>query len=212
MESDQIQDRVYWGMNIVARTIGTTTDAFRPTDNTDPINPANRYLRLHAAFQPAGSEARHAAPQVSGLWTGYFDGAYTRPGDYLVQDGLIWFIASQRRLQPILCVQTNRQLSVSRPILTTMVGQSSYGGVASSESLFVNWPASMTLSGTSGRPATDLPTDSPIPLWTVLLPEVPGVNLTVADMITDDLGRISVIIASEQTPLGWRLITKQATT
>jgi hypothetical protein len=48
--------------------------------------------------------------------------------------------------------------------------------------------------------------------WTVLLPSHPGVVLRLADLMTDDLGRNSIVSGAELTDLGWRLSVKQAAT
>ena len=66
--------------------------------------------------------------------------------------------------------------------------------------------------GGGGSPAAELPSDTSVPYWTVLLPAFPGVVLLPADLMTDDLGRNAVVSAAELTGLGWRLTVKQATT
>ena len=73
------------------------------------------------------------------------------PGDYLVQADAIWFIAAQQRLVPVLCVQTNRIVSFSRPAAPSSTGVNTYGGVitATNELLLTNWPASVL--GVAGR-------------------------------------------------------------
>ena len=78
--------------------------------------------------------------------------------------------------------------------------------------LLTGWPASVIGSSGSGQPSADLPSDSSIPYWTVLLPAVPGIVLLPADLMSDDLGRSAVVSAAELTALGWRLTVKQATT
>ncbi len=148
------------------------------------------------------------------MWYGIFDAAYTRPGDYLVQAATVWFIAAQQRLLPVLCVQTNRVVSFSRPAAPSNTGVNSYGGITTdtNQPLLTNWPASVLGVAGRGHPAAELPSDGSMPYWTVLLPAVPGVTLLPSDLMADDLGRNAVVAAAELTDLGWRLTVKQATT
>jgi hypothetical protein len=210
----ELQDRVYRGLNAAARAIGADTDAYRPSGLSDPLALTNRFLRLRAAF--TAPDGRFLRPNGYGeaLWHGVFDAAYTRGGDYLVQDGSIWFIAAQQRLLPVLCVQTNRIVSFLRPAAPSNTGVNSYGGVVSitNTPLLAAWPASVLGVSAGGRTDTALPSDSSIPSWTVLLPAFPGVILRPADLMTDDLERNAVVLAAELTGLGWRVTVKQATT
>jgi len=101
MAQNRIQDRIQWGFNVAARAAGASMDAYRPSDVANPLDPTNRYLRLHALF--TGMMGKFLRPEGYGeaLVHGIFDAAYTRPGDFLVQQGGgVWFIASQEPLLP----------------------------------------------------------------------------------------------------------------
>jgi hypothetical protein len=214
MSLDHIQDRIRWGLNIAARAIGSQTDAYRPSEAVSPISAANRYLRLHAAF--SAPDGRFARPNAYGdaLWQGVFDAAYTQVGDYLVQNGMTWFIAAQQDLLPVLCVRADRVVSFSRSSAPSLAGVNSYSGITTDTNtpLLVDWPASILGVGGSGRPDADLPSDTSVPYWTVLLPAFGNVVLLPNDMMQDDLGRNATVAAAELTALGWRLTVKQATT
>lgn len=188
-------------------------DAFRASDTNCPVDPKNRYLRIPALF--TGSQGKFNRPLGYGdsVAHGIFDYTYTRPGDYLVQHGVTWFIAAQEPLQPALCVRTSRTVSFSRAASPSSTGVNSYGGItaASLVPLLTAWPASVTGASGSGQPTADLPSDSSVPYWTVLLPAIPGVALLPADLMSDDLGRSATVAAAENTALGWRLTVKQAT-
>jgi hypothetical protein len=95
-----LQDRIYRSLNTAARTVGINTDAYRPSGQSDPLAQPNRYLHLNAAFTTHDGKFAHPNGYGEALWYGIFDAAYTRPGDYLVQNGTVWFIASQQRLLP----------------------------------------------------------------------------------------------------------------
>jgi hypothetical protein len=214
MKPAELQDRVHRGLNAAARAIGADTDAYRPTGTADPLAATNRYLRLRAAFTARDGEFTRPNAYGDALWYGMFDAAYTRPGDYLVQGDMIWFIAAQYRLLPILCVQTNRFVSFWRAAGPSSTGVNDYGGVVAgaNTALLTNWPASVLGIVGRGHSSADLPSDSSIPYWTVLLPSPPGQALRPSDLMTDDLGRSAVVAAAELSELGWRVTVKQAIT
>jgi hypothetical protein len=214
MDPRTLQDRVHWGLNAAARAVGADTDAYRPSGFSEPLARENRFLRLRAAFTARDGKFAHPNAYGDALWYGIFDAAYTCPGDYLVQGDAIWFIAAQQRLVPVLCVQTNRIVSFSRPAAPSSTGVNTYGGVtaATSQALLTNWPASVLGVAGRGHPSADLPSDSSVPYWTVLLPVIPGMVLLSSDLMMDDLGRNAVVAAAELTDLGWRITVKQATT
>ena len=145
MDARRLQDRLHYGLGTSARHIGRTANAYRPVGAFDPLDRQNRFLRLPAAFLPAkgGTETANAHGQP--LWLGIFDASYTRAGDYLLLDSEIFFIASQAPLLPVLCVMTNRTISVSRPTVQTATGTNPYGGftVDTSFDLMTLWPASV---------------------------------------------------------------------
>ena len=214
MDPAHLQDRIHWALNTAARAIGIQTDAYRPSGVSEPLDPVNRFLRLRAAFTSADGRFARQNAYGDALWHGVFDAAYTRPGDYLVQDRAIWFIAAQQRLLPVLCVRTNRVVTFWRPAAPTNTGVNTYGGVtiATNAPLLTNWPANVLGASARGQPQSDLPSDSSIPYWTVLLPAISGVILRPSDLMTDDLDRHAVVAAAELTELGWRITAKQATT
>lgn len=210
---DRLQDRISRALGTAARAIGVSTDAFRPCGPADPLSPANRFLRLPAAFSTDG-RFQAASEFGDALWQGLFDSAYTQAGDYLVQPDGTWYVAAQPRLAPILCVRTNRTVSFSRPAGAAGTGVNGYGGIslATATPLLTNWPASVLGASGGGRPGAGLPTDSAVPNWTVLLPSLSGVSIRPVDFMTDDLGRTGIVTGAELSELGWRLSVRQAVT
>lgn len=214
MDSQRLQDRLHYGLGIAARQIGEPTDAFRPNGPACPLDGSNRFLRLTASFIcMAGGTSRANAYGVA-LWRGIFDAAYTRPGDYLVQSDRVFFVAAQQPLLPVLCIQTNRTIGISRPTVQTSPAANPYGGYinGATSSLLSGWPACVLGVGGTGQPTAGLPTDQGLQYLSVLLPAPCSVILSTGDLISDDLGRNAVITASELTDLGWRLSAKLATT
>ena len=219
MEQSHLLDRISWGLNVAARHIGCNTDAYRPKGSADPLVVANRFLRLPAAFSAPDGKFRRPNGYGVALWHGVFDSAYTQPGDFLVQNAETWFIAAQQKLLPILCVQTNRIVSVVRPAAPSYTGLNPYGGASLDTAipLITNYPASIVGASAAGQPTANLPTDTPIGYWTVLLPAARALNgspiiLQPTDVLLDDLGRTSTVSGAEMTDLGWRLTVRQAST
>jgi hypothetical protein len=214
MNGRKLQDQLYLGLGMTARHIGQLTDAFRPSGPFQPLDTQNRFLRLSANFISSGGKYSRTNAYGDALWYGVFDASYTRPGDYLTMATEAFFIASQAPLLPILCVKTNRTISIKRPNTQSSIASNSYGGYTpgGSTSLMDRWPASVLSQNKSSRSSTDLPTDQTTPYWSVLVPSFAGVVFLPGDLITDDLRRTAIISASELTDLGWRISAKMATT
>ena len=210
-----VPDAIRRGLGLAARGAGDWCDLYRAGSAANPIARENRILRLPAAFVAPGSP-RAAVGYGAAVWQGIFDAAYVQPGDYLVGEDGVFFVASITRLGPVLCVRTNRTVTIGRPIAPVMAGVSRYGGVtpAATEALITAWPASvLSRQRDGGRGA--LPADAPgvsggAGGWEMLLPGVPGILLRPGDLVQDDLGRNAVLSGTELTALGWRLFARQA--
>jgi hypothetical protein len=214
MDSRKLQDRLYLGLGRSARHVGQTTDAFRPRGPSRPLDKRNRFLRLPATFVSTSGNGGRTNEYGDVLWNGIFDASYTQIGDYLVQETGTFFVASQAPLLPVLCVKTNRVISVVQPNLQTSTAGNAYGGYTSGSSaiLIEGWPASVLGETRSNASTTGLPTDQTVPYWSILVPAVAHVVLSPGDLVTDDLSRTAVISSSELTDLGWRINARMATT
>ena len=213
MEVGHLQDRLYWGLNRTANILGRVTDAYRPVGVSEPVSRSNRYLQLRAAFSRADGNFDQAVGYGVALWRGHFDASYTNVGDYLVQGDETWFIASQQSLLPVLCVKTNRVISISRQLSpSTGTTYDPTTGATSPISVISRWPVSMLGTGTEGKSTAQLPGDTGIPSCIVLLPSVHEQILQPADIVVDEYGMRGVIVASELSGLGWRLNIRQVTT
>jgi hypothetical protein len=214
MNGRKLQDRLYLGLGLSARHIGQFADAFRPSGPFDPLDKQNRILRLLATVVSTRGKYSHTNLFGDALWYGVFDASYTRPGDYIVMQSGTFFVASQAPLLPVLCVKTNRLISIARPKMQASIAANSYGGyvLGASTALMSSWPASVLGENRTSHSAADLPTDQVVPYWNVLVPSPAKVVLSPGDVITDDLGRTALISGSELTDLGWRISAKMATT
>lgn len=214
MDASRLSDRIKWGLNVAARATGVMASAYRPQGPAQPLAAHNRFLRLYASFCNTNGKFDRASGYGNALWHGIFDAAYTRPGDYLVQQEGTWFIAAQPRLLPVLCVRTDQTISFTRPAAPSSAGAAGYGGVTANSvvPLMSNWPASVLSMSREARSMANLPSDITVSYWTVLLPVCPSIILRAGDLMADDLGRKGVIATTELTDLGWRLAVRQATT
>jgi hypothetical protein len=205
-----VPDAIRRGLGLAARAVGDWCDLYRAQGVAPPLLPGNRVLRLPAAFS---SKQGFDVPVSYGeaLWLGMFDAAYTRPGDYLAGNDGIFFVADQPRLGPLLCVKTNRILTLSRPSAPVFAGMNRYVGVQESLAtpLLTEWPASVLAAGGRGASSGDAPGLVGGGGWTVLLPAA-GVSLRPGDLARDELGRGAVVATAELSGLGWRLHMRQA--
>ena len=212
MDVLHLQDRVNWGLNRAAKVLGHATEAYRPCGPSDPLALTNRYLRLNAAFSHPDGVSKRAVSYGSAVWRGYFDAAYTQVGDYLSQGHGIWFVAAQQSLAPVLCVRTNRVISITRTSTPATGDPYGSGGANTANPIISNWPASVLGIGGGEKSPARLPGDTTIPVWVVLLPAVHQQIVRLSDIITDEQGVTGTVIAAEQTELGWRLNIRQVTT
>ncbi len=210
MDARTLQDRIDRGLGAAARHVGAPCDAYRPRDPLDPLAPTSRTLRLNAAFTAEDLRLRRPAGYGHATWSGVFDTAYTRPGDYLVGPAGTFFIAAQQSLLPALCVLATRTVSVTRSAAPASAGINQYGGLlaGTATTVLAGWPASILFAGSGA--AGDLPGEVATPTWTILLPTTP-VAVAGADLVTDDRGLCYVVGSAELTALGWRILARQAT-
>lgn len=214
MQQGRLSDRVWRGLGVAARAIGSQVDAYRPAGGDNPLRSANRFLLLPATFTPPRIKAVRPGGYGEAMWEGVFDAAYTQPGDYLVRsDGAIWFVAAQPPMQAAHCVQVLRRLSFTRPSGPVTAGANLYGGVVRSTaaSVLTNWPAAMFVAAGAGQSALATASDTQQVQWSVLLPPQKWLGLLAGDSMTDDLGRSGVVETADHTDLGWRLLVRQST-
>ncbi len=215
LPGQHVPDAIRRGLGRAARGAGDWCDLYRARAAELPLAAENRVLRLPAAFV-APSNPRAAVSYGTAVWQGIFDAGYAQPGDYLVGGEGVFFVASFTRLGPVLCVRTNRTVTLTRPAVPMVAGVSRYGGVqaAQTTALMTAWPASVLARQREGGRGA-LPGDAPglqggAGGWEVLMPGAAGVLLRPGDLIQDDLGRNAVLAGTELTALGWRLFARQA--
>ena len=211
MDAARIQAKIYAGRGKAALRIGFSCDVYRPLTAAAPLG--NKVGTLKAAFN--AGDSTYKAPNLPGdaIWYGDFDARTTQPGDYLVRstDQSTYFIGTQQPLLPIVCVECNRTLKVSRQQDLTAVGAVGYGGVQSANAVDIigsnaaMWPASILLGGQRDMTTVKLPGDVKSAGWRILLPSSIPVVIEAGDIATDDLGRRYAVVACEATDFGYRI-------
>lgn len=205
--SGSIQEAIYQGYGFAAEVLGSPCSRFRAVGDTNPLS--HQISTVQAAFDvdPQFSFKR-STEYGNAIWYGLFDATDCAVGDYIVSPTSgMFFIAALDSLHPPMCVQCNQTVSILRPHSADGVGEVGYGGDEASEAdaVMSAWPASV-ISGAKGTQSdADLPGDTSMPAFTILIPALPGIDIKTADVMTDNLGRRYKIWAAEITNLGWRL-------
>lgn len=212
MDGATLQAKIYAGRAKAAARIGLSCRQYRPLSAGAPLG--NQVGTIPAAFNAGDSTYRSPNLPGDAIWYADLDGRVTLPGDYLqrVADGQVYFIAGQQPLLPIICIECNRTVRISRQTTSSAVGQVGYSGTtAASETNTLGapnalWPASILLGGKLNI-GINLPAGGKQTGWRILLPpSVPAsVVLNASDIVTDDLGRRYLIDGAELTDLGWRI-------
>lgn len=218
MSYSNIQAKINRGYGIAAEHLGLPAVTYRPNGPTDPIQPANIIEpALYAQFASKPSYTFLApTPWVSkSEWFGLFDPTNVLVGDYIVSGftPATFFVASIEPLAPIMVIYCNSILNVGRTIGEIPAGENPPGGDQgyNEARLLTGWPAAvMEGGGKQQRSDLNLPGDVNIGGWTVWLPLTPGVNIRGDDILTDQVGLRHLVVASELTQRGWRIVTIEA--
>lgn len=211
MDADDLQRKIYRGMDRAARHVGLKYSQVRPASATNPL--AVSIGTIKAAFTPDGS---YGKPQGYGkaVWRADTDGRKLEVGDYLIGDDT-YFVVSMQPLLPIQAVKCNHTVNVTRPAQQSGIGAQPYGGTTKTTEINLmtgGWPASV-LQGTKGEKSeVNMPGDTRTPWWVILLPAYSGILIENADIVTDENNQRYVVSSAEQSEFGWRLTASLAVT
>ncbi len=212
-----IQNKVYYGYSKAAAKLGLTFNQYRSSSAINPIQSGN-FLRTILASNSVNWAYDKANKYGNAIWNCLIDGRLTQVGDYIVGTRDTFFIAAMQSIMPILAVECNRTITITRTIqlgdqqagTTPTTGYVGYVGRninnSNSEKIIMqNIPCSI-LEGSRGQfNKVGLPTDTKMPEWKILLPRLGGVLVGTGDFILDDLGGRYTVISDEDTDFGWRL-------
>ena len=194
MDAATLQTKVYSGMGKAAQRIGALFTIYRPSSATSVIVSGNNQGTLNAHFTTNG---QYNTPNKPGqaYWQVMLDGTQVAVGDYLVGTPGTFYVAAKQPLLPILAVGCNRTVSITQGGTTPVA---------------VGWPTSILLESSRGdMPLEDIAGNPASPHWYCLLPVVTGINIDVADLVTDDRGRNYLITSAEASEFGWRITMQQ---
>lgn len=204
-----IQSKIWRGYAKAAEKLGVSYQFYRPAPGNFPGAALfTRYVSLNA------EDMKYGRPNKYGKATSYAvtDATGLQAGDYFTGPEGTFFLASLQPLVPILAVQCNHTVSLSRVQPPSGVGSQGYGGLLPDNvQAYVTGVPCSILHGTKGeKNDANLPADTRQPWWVILMPAAVG-TVQYGDLITDEGGRRYVVSAAELTDLGWRLTAALAT-
>jgi hypothetical protein len=216
MDGPTIQARVYAGYAKAAKVIGLPFNLYRPMVADDPLG--NLVGTIKAAMDSTPSyKFRKPNEYGDATWYALIDDATTQAGDYLINANGTYFIAGKQFLLPVIVVECNRAVHITRQQAVTAVGAVGYSGSVPAQDVDVigtpgaMWPASILFGGKS-QVAAGLPADVKNSGWRILLPPSVPSTIMAGDIVTDDLGKRYAIDGAELTDLGWRLNAQEVHT
>ncbi|WP_373225222.1 hypothetical protein [Enterobacter cloacae complex sp. ESBL7] len=224
MDAARIHAKIYAGRGKAALRLGLLFDVMRPATASDPFT--NKVTTLNAAFNNTDNKYLKANHPGDPLWYGDLDGRQTLAGDYLVGTDSTYFIAAQQQLLPVICVECNRTVRMTRPVVPVPESESDnvsvlpYSGLCQSadESVDVlgssprgglpatGWPASVLFGKGKLRNGAALKAGTPEQLgWQIMLPVSVPLVFHPGDVLVDDLGNMFSVSGAELSDTGWRL-------
>jgi len=209
MDGQTLQAKIYSGYAKAANVIGLSFSLYRPLSAGAPLG--NLVGTLKAALD-SSPEYGFKKPNEYGdpTWFALINDATTQAGDYLVNTSGTYFIAGKQFLLPVIVVECNRSLKLTRQQAQSGVGALGYGGSVAAHDTDVLgatgalWPASI-LFGSRSQVSLNLPQGAKNSGWRILLPPSVPITVMAGDIATDDLGRRYVVEGAELTDLGWRI-------
>jgi hypothetical protein len=215
MDGATLQLKVYEGYAKAAVRLGMPFAQYRPSGATNPTQGAPLNASLLASFNAKDMAYGKAQDYGKATWYCLADGTQLAVFDYLIGAQQTFYIAAMQPLLPILAVQCNTTISVTRPQLQTNVGGiTDYEGTtaANETPLMTGFPASVLQGSKGEKGEVVLPGDVRNAWWIVLFPYA-GVTLRAGDIIYDSpLNRRYIISSAELTDLGYRLTAIQGQT
>ncbi|AVA33362.1 hypothetical protein [Cupriavidus metallidurans] len=210
MDAATLQSRIYAGYGKAAQRIGYVHNVYRPSGAGNPL--ATVLTTLNAAF--SAQEWTFTRPNLPDkpYWYALVDGTLLQMGDYLQRaGGSTYFIAGLQSELPILAVECNRTVWVTRPAAPSAVGNVGYSGQCDHVDSYLigvsggaGWPASILFGGKT-RTHAELPASGDEHGFRIMLPVSAPVTLQAGDTIADDLGRRYIIGGAELTDQMWRI-------
>lgn len=208
MTCPSIQSQIWNGYGEAAAVLGSPYLFYRPA--------GGQFVGDELFTRPVALNAedmKFSRPNKYGksTWYALLDGNGVAVGDYFIGQLGTFFIAAMQPLLPILAVECNRTVTLSRVAPETGVGAVGYSGMtAENEIPFASAVPCSILQGTKGeKNEVGLPGDTRLPWWSILMPASVG-SVNYGDLIIDDLERRYIVSSAELTDLGYRITASMA--
>ena len=215
MDATAIQAKINYGQGKAAQYLGNSFDVYRAASAVNPLAAPNKFKTMRAQFTPFADSFKFgkASTYDSDLYNGMFDATGLQPWDIFVSSIFgTFFIASLEALVPPFCIGAGRTLTIKRPAGAAAVGAVAYAGrnSPSETTIMDSWPASLIMNRIAAKGQSMLPNDIGEPAFKVIMPQFPGVLIKTSDVVYDDIGIRYLVSMAELSPLGWRLILREA--
>ena len=215
MDQTSLQRLIDRGLAKAATIVGTDFIQYRPTTAMDPLSSGSSIGILVCAVDTTASFALVSPVLPNHPFALLLaDTARLRSGDYLVGSMDTYFVSRIQPLQPAWCVLCNMMFNILDTAQVTTAGTNSYGGITRANNVVLarNWPMGMFAKTKSEQDVTKLPSDTRSAFFDVSMPSIPGLKLGLGLCLQDTDGQIYIIMSSETTAYGCRLLVGLATT
>ncbi len=214
MDQATVQAHIARGLAKAASSVGANFAQYRPTSSMNPLASGNLIATLPCATDLNPELKLDAATPPDHPFTHLIaDPGRLQPGDYLVGTET-YFVSRVEVLRPAWCVLCNMTFNILDTAQVTAAGTNSYGGMTSASNTLLaqDWPMSILAKTRSEQDVTKLPSDTRSAFFEVLMPSIPGLTLGLGLCLQDPNSQIYVIMSSETTIYGCKLLVGIATT
>ena len=214
MDQATVQSHIARGLAKAASIVGTNFTQYRPTSAMNPLASSNAIATLPCATDFESNLTMASATPPDHPFTHLVaDPGLLQPGDYLVGNDT-YFVSRVEVLRPAWCILCNMTFNILDTAQTTAAGTNSYGGMTSASNTLLaqGWPMSILAKTRSEQDVTKLPSDTRSAFFEVLMPAIPGLTLGPGLCLQDPSSQIYVIMSSETTIYGCKLLVGIATT
>ena len=208
MDAATIAAKVRKGYGKAAHVLGRSCAVYRPAGAGAPIADGNLIVTQLAAFD--------TVPQFSFVNPTDFknrdfyaltDATLLDAGDYLVCQGVTYFVATMDDVAAPMCVRCDTVLTLARAG-SVVPGPGAYGGGrrGAETTLLTSWPAGIQEGSRGERGDTLLASDTRMPWVVLFFPSSVPIQIRNGDFATtgDAAPMTYVVSNAEQTALGWR--------
>lgn len=214
MDQARVQSHIGRGLAKAASILGTAFAQYRPATPLDPLLPGSLVGMLPCAIG-SNSNIHFEVPSSSdqGFALLLADPTKLLAGDYLVGPDT-YFVSRIEPLLPAWGVLCNMTFDILDTAQVTAPGTNVYGGVLSANNTLLarGWPMSMRAKARGEQDPTKLPSDTRSAFFEILMPAIPGLTLGLGLCLRDVNAQIYMIMSSETTSYGCKLIVGIATT